>query len=248
MNNLIGSNEISKKYYYDDISGKAENKVISINKNLEVDKVTFVSSAKYKIIYYDTPDKLLTKSGVLLSKSQENGEYVLKVERLNFLPSVSRGHDYEAYVHKINPKDEPKHHSFYLINGITDLFSTIFTIDLEYIIKKVVPIYTIDVESSVYRAFKSNGFKCLLSFEKLTYVNTKNKRKKVNNELVVSYSGHQNFYPDLKRFIVQLERYCKDILEKDLTRFEYASKVTKDIVKQPKEKKKKKKEVVKIQG
>lgn len=234
----ITSSNTEKKIFYEDITNKAENKVLAVSDFLEVDKFEFVEHEKYKTIYFDTPDNLLTKSGVLLSKTFENGGHVLKVEKLNFLPNVMRLRQSKVFTHPIHAKDQPWHHSFYLIEGITQLFSTNFTIDLEHIIKKVKPIYTLEIESSVYRAFKSNGFKCLIKFDDVKYIDNKTKRKKNNKEVCVHYSGHENFLKDLDAFIGYLEKHCKDILRKDLSRFDYAKKITKVLPKQAKVKKK----------
>lgn len=227
------SNEIEKQSLYDDILGQAENKIMHISRNLDVDKFTFLSKERNRIIYYDTPDRLLTTSGILLSKFSENGEYFFKVEKLNFLPTASILYKNSNFIHKIQPKDEPIHHSYYIINGITSIFSTIFTIDLEHILKRVKPIYIIDKESSVYRAFKSNGFKCLISFEKVVYLNKKTKIKKHNNEVEVYFIGLKSLEKDYNEFIFKLEKYSKDIIKKKETRYEFAERTTK-IVKQVK--------------
>lgn len=224
---------------YDILTGNAEQKILSSFKKLNIDKFEYEGKKRYSIVYYDTPENLLTKAGILLYKTQENGEYFFKIEKLNFLPNVSKLRQTDIFSHKIEARDVPRNHAFYLINGITSLFSTQFSIDFEFVIKTLVPKYVIDIQATIYKAFKGNGFKCGLEFGELIYRNLINKRKRENNELTVVLNTQKSFMKDFDEFLFLLEKYCKDIFPKSETRFDYVQKVTKTIEKVQKVKKEK---------
>ncbi|MDD4815633.1 MAG: hypothetical protein PHQ62_00635 [Clostridia bacterium] len=219
---------------YDILTDNAEQKILSSFKKLNIDKFEYEGKKKYSVVYYDTPENLLTKAGILLYKTQENGDYFFKIEKLNFLPNVSKLRQNEIFSYKVEARDVPKNHAFYLINGITSLFSTQFSIDFEFVIKTLVPKYVIDIQANVYKAFKGNGFKCGLEFGNLIYKNLITKRKRENKELSVVLTTQKTFLKDFKDFLVILEKYCKDIFPKKDTRFDYVQKITKPIIKEQK--------------
>lgn len=211
---------------YDILTNLAERKILSNARFLSIDDFTLEGRNKYNIIYYDTPENLLTNAGILLYKTWEKGNNYFIVQRLNILPSTSKLRRNEVYKHKIDASDTPMMHSFYLINGIVSMFTTQFSIDLENVIKNVKPIIIANIKSVYYKIFSGTGFKATLNFEEIVYANCLNKRKKLNKELTVELLAPQTFLPEFDKFTFLLEKYCKDILPKKETRFDYAKRVT----------------------
>ena len=233
---------------YDMITDKADNKLLAMTGKLGLDKFVFEDKKRWGLVFYDTPDNLLTKTGILLYRAVENDKHFLKIEKLSFLPSVSRLRKTEIFVVEITAKDTPKTQAFYLINGITEMFSTQFNIDLENIIKIVVPKLQVDIVGNSYKGFRGDGFKCLVEFQKAKYKNFVTKRKFKNDECTVTHTSGKRFDDEFDKFLETLERYCKDILPQNSTRWELGMRMTQEInkldkTKIKKEKKKKEKKV-----
>jgi len=218
------SSEDTKRY--DLLTSQAEKKIIANARFLNIDNCTLEGRNKYNMIYYDTPENLLTNAGILLYKTWEKGNHYFIVQRLNILPSTSKLRRNEVYRHKIDASDTPIMHSFYLINGIVSMFTTQFSIDLEYVIKNVKPIIIANVKAIYYKIFSGTGFKANLTFEDVVYINCINKRRRMNEELTVELLASQNFMTEFNKFTFLLEKYCKDILPKKESRFDYAKRVT----------------------
>lgn len=245
MANLTNQKQNGVKIY-DIITPQAEKKIIELSRKLNVDKLVYEKHNHYSIIFYDTPDNLLTKTGILLYRTIENDLHFLKMEKLSFLPSVSRLRKNELFELEIAPKDTPKSQAFYLINGITAMFSTRFQIDLENVIKAVIPQLEIDIKGSCYKGFSGDGFKCLIEFQNVKYKNNITKRNFKNKECTVTnISSSKNLVNDFEKFIKNLEKYCKDILPQTTSRYDYGMRLTridkKEMRKKEKEKKKEKK-------
>lgn len=226
---------------YDMITSQADKKMFAITHKLRIDKFVFESRNRWGLTFYDTPDNLLTKTGILLYRAVENDKHFLKIEKLSFLPSVSRLRKTEIFVVEITAKDTPKTQAFYLINGITEMFSTQFNIDLENIIKVVVPKLQVDIVGNSYKGFRGDGFKCLVEFQKAKYKNLVTKRKFKNEECTVTHTSGKRFDAEFLEFLETLERYCKDILPQSTTRWELGMRMTQEVTKEIKTKSKKQK-------
>ena len=215
----------------------AQRKALAVSNKLEIDKFVFERHTNYNMTFFDTADNLLTSTGILLYRTQENDEFYFKIEKLNFLPNIRKLHTAPIFEHKVDAKDTPKSVAFHLINGITQLFSTQFNIDLEHVIKMAVPKLKIQIEGEEFKGFSGNGFKCSVEFQSLKYHNLVTRRKHKNLEAVVTHTSPAKFEPDFEKFLLSLEKYCKELLPKTLTRFDYGMNMTKIIKKQPKAKK-----------
>ncbi|MDD2227521.1 MAG: hypothetical protein PHH71_02965 [Clostridia bacterium] len=211
---------------YDILTNVAEKKILSQARSLNIDEFSYEGRYKYSIIYYDTPENLLTNTGILLYKTWEKGKYYFVIQRRSILPSTSKLKRNEIYRHQIKHSDTPYMHSFYLINGITSMFSTQFSIDLEYVIKNVRPKIIVNIKTTVYKAFNGTGFKSNLYFEDVVYNNTATKQQRKNKELTIELLAPKSFLPAYKNFIRLLEKYCKDIFAKNETHYEYANRIT----------------------
>lgn len=225
---------------YDMILNDAQSKVLRITNRLNIDKFVFERRTRSFITFYDTADHLLTNTGILIYKVYENGEYFFKIEKLNFLPNVSRLSASPVFEHKCEARDTPFSQAFYLISGITTFFSTQFNIDLENILKFAYPMLHVDIQGSVFKGFNGNGFKCSVEFQNVLYTNYITRKKYENNELTVYNVSSKTYQADFDNFISLLERYGKVLLPKNDTRYEFGNRVTQIFPKVKKDKKGKK--------
>lgn len=226
---------------YDVITNYAEEKMLAIPDKLDIDNFAFERKTHSEIEYYDTYDNLLTKTGILLYKTLENGKLFFKIEKLNFLPNVTKFRPTEIFEREITTHDTPSTQAFYLVEGITSLFSTQFAIDLENIVRGVVPKLKVEINGMEFKAFNGSGFKCKIEFQKVRYQNYTTKRKKDNTECTMTNVSLKTLDKEFTTFLGLVEKYCKDILPKRDTRFDYGMRITRILPKVPKQKDKAKK-------
>ena len=232
---------------YDMITDHAEKKLMNLTHKLGIDKFAYETRNKWAMTFFDTPDNLLTKTGILLYRTMENDKYYFKMEKLNFLPSTSRLRK-QSNIFTIDAAahDTPKEQAFYIINGITEMFSTQFFIDLENVVKVAVPKLQVDIVGRAWKGFRGDGFKCIVEFQKVKYKNLVTKRKFSDTECTVSQISGKSFDDEFEDFIGVLERYCKDILPQKTSRYEKGMRMTQVVPKAPRAKKEKKKKEKKI--
>lgn len=226
---------------YDILTAYAEEKMLAIPDKLNIDNFAFERKTHSEIEFYDTYDNLLTKTGILLYKTLENGKLFFKIEKLNFLPNVTKFRETEIFEREITSHDSPSSQAFYLVEGITSLFSTQFAIDLENIVRCVIPKLKVEINGMEFKGFNGSGFKCKIEFQKVRYTNFTTKRKKDNTECTITNVSLKTFDKEFNNFLGLVEKYCKDILPKKDTRFDYGMRITRILPKLPKEKKQTKK-------
>lgn len=232
---------------YDMITDTGEKKLMAMTHKLGIDRLAFEAKNKWTMTFYDTPDNLLTKTGVLLYRTEENEKHYLKIEKLDFLPTVARIRKRELFMLEIAPKDKLQDQSFYLVNGIQEMFSTQFSIDLENVIRAAKPKLIIDIKGTAYKGFRGDGFKCQVEFQKVVYKNLVTKRKHKSNEFTITQTSGKSFDDEFLDFLKILEKYCKDILPHTHSRYDIGMRMTTIVRTAPKvdrraEKEKKKKE------
>lgn len=232
---------------YDMITDNGEKKLLSITHKLGIDRFAYESKNKWNMTFYDTPDNLLTKTGVLLYRTVENDKHYFKIEKLAFLPTVARLRKSEMFMLDIAPKDRPQDQSFYLVNGIQEMFSTQFSIDLENVIRAAKPKLKIDIKGTAYKGFRGDGFKCQVEFQKVVYKNMVTKRKHKAKEFTITQTSGKSFDDEFVDFLKTLEKYCKDILPHKESRYDigmHKTTIVKTVAKVDRkaEKEKKKKE------
>ena len=238
MGNLTNQFQDEVKIF-DMLSKRAERKLLAASTQLGLDKFVFEKRTASSITFFDTVDNLLTSTGILLYKTQEGDKFYFKVEKLNFLPNVRKLHKAPIFEHEVLAKDTPSSVAFYIINGIAQLFSTQFFIDLEHVVKMAIPKLKIDIQGVGYKGFSGNGFKCAVEFQSLKYHNFETKKKHKNLEAVITHPSSDQLDDDFEVFLERVEKYCKELLPKTMTRYDYGNNVTKIVEKKPKEKKNK---------
>ncbi len=237
---------------YEAVSKTAFKNFLGFAKGMNFQKLIYAGKTVAKETYYDTPAHLLNKSGVVLSKFQEGSTTFFKVENSAYLSKVLNKMQKEVFVHKVGANDKLIDHAFYIKDGITSLFSTSFSIDLENVIKNASPKMEVTVKADVYQLISGTGMRARIALEQKKVVNFETKRKfKVSGLTIKMENDNLDLYfKDFEKFNTLLQKNCKEFLLVDENQFDFATKVTKALppkVKEPKDKKAKKKEN-KIQG
>ena len=228
--------------HFDTITNKAFRKLIALGGSLKSYIFKPIGRSTSMIIYYDTPENLLKRAGILLYKTFERGKYYFKLEKLSFLPKAFKVSGEEIFVHEIySAKDTPENHALYLIDAITSMFATQFNIDLENVLKVARPKMVVEIKADMIKVFSGTGFKCEMGLEKVLYRNFETKKKVKKDEVSFTLDSPINFIGDYKNFINTVTKYCKDITELTESRYEHATNLTK-IIEVPKESKKIKKQ------
>ncbi len=235
------NNETTKKY--EAISEKAFKNFLAFCHGLKFQKLNFVDSDSCKETYYDTPTHLLTKSGIILSRFEEGQNVFFKVETATSLSKILNKLNKEVFVHKVGYGDKLSDHAFYIKDGITSLYSTPFSIDLENVINNAVPIMEVSIKADVYELVSGTGMRARIALEKKQVKNFETKRKYNVESMTSKLEGNTQLYlDDFIEFDELLQKNCKELLPVDENQYDWAVKVTKPIIieKKPKDDKKKK--------
>lgn len=226
---------------YDMVDKDAFKKLLNMEKLLKFENISFAQAGIYSEVFYDTPKDVLAKTGVILSRVHEQGRTYFKVQKQSFVPQTFRTIKDTMFIHEIGARDKILDHSLYLIDGISTLLATNFNIDLENILKTVVPRLEIKTNYSVYRLVSGTGLRTNLIEQKILFKNYITKRK-VKKECLklenISPATYKAQYDDLVELI---EKKCVGILPVTETLYDYAIRLTKKL--EPTEKKKKVKKV-----
>lgn len=244
------NNDTTKKY--EAVSGSAFKNFLGFAKGFKFQKLTRVGSDIAKETYYDTPAHLLNKSGIVLSKFEEGKNVFFKVENASFLSKVLNKLEKEVFVHKVGAGDKLADHAFYIKDGITSMFTTAFSIDLENVIKSAEPKMEVVINADIYQLASGTGMRAKLALETKVIRNLETKRKYEVRGLTIRLENDNTklFIDDFNKFNELLQRNCKEFLEVNENQFDFATKVTKALPPKIKEKKTKdqKKKENKIQG
>lgn len=243
--------DISKTY--EAVSEKSFKNFLEFAKGLRFQKLTKIGKSVAKEVYYDTPAHLLNKAGIVLSKFQEGANNFFKVENATFLSKMLNKINKEVFIHKVGANDKLIDHGFYLKDGITALYNTSFTIDLENVIKTAVPKMEVLIKAKIYQLTSGTGMRAKIALENKTIKNYETKRKYTVQGLTIKLENDNLdvFTDDFEKFNAMIQKNCKDFMLVNDNQFDFATKVTKAIPpkeKLTKEQKQKQKELQKKQN
>lgn len=233
------NNTITKKY--EAVDEKAFKNFLNFANGLKFQKLNFIDGDACKETYYDTPAHLLTKSGIILSRFEEGSNVFFKVETAKSLSQILNKLNKEVFVHKVGFNDKLSDHSFYIKDGITSLYSTPFSVDLENIINNAVPIMMVTINAQVYELISGTGMRIRIALENKQAKNFETTRKYNVQSMTIKLEGNTELYlSEFNEFNKLIQKNCKNFLLIDESQYEWALKVTKPIIveKKPKEKKK----------
>lgn len=211
----------------------------SLSKVLALDKVmpkySFYSEGKGVSIeiYLDSPNNLLTSAGIILSKVIEEGKSYFRVEREDYLAGKKTliPKEKKVFIHPIGAKDSVIDHTLFLIDGITSMFSTKFHIDLENVLKTIVPKLEIENKKNYFKIFSGKGFKADMIYENVFIKNYDTKRRSELLMLKIEQTSSKLSLDEFNDFTSKMEKYCKEILPINESKYEMAKRATKLISK-----------------
>lgn len=227
---------------YEALTKKPFDKVFELPRILKFYKYEFFGPVRSSEVFYDTPNDLLYKAGIILSRIQEDDKVYFKVSPSSNLSNI-RTNTQKVFAHKVGLKDTLKDHAFYLVDGIKGLFNTPFSIDLENVVKNAIPKIAINVNANVYKVISGSGFRAFMCQEETRYQNFETKRKYVSHGMTIKLNGPEQYMKEFVSFNDAIKKYCKEFIEVHDNQYEHAKKITKKIdKKQAKLDKKKAKE------
>ena len=183
-----------------------------------------------KVVFLDSNNNLLSSAGILLSKSTERNKAFFKVERERYKKTSRSSLPQRAekvFIHNVGVKDSVKDHMFFLTNGIKSMFTTQFYIDLDNVLKLVVPQIELSSKKSVFKVFSGKGFKAEMIYEEMAIKNFATKRSNVVYVLTVKQTSSKHDLTEFSDFTSKLEKYCKEAIPTDDTIYEIAKRMTK---------------------
>ena len=231
--------ETTKKY--EAVDEKAFKNFLSFANGLKFQKLNYIDGDNCKETYYDTPAHLLTKSGIILSRFEEGSNVFFKVETAKSLSKSLNKLNKEVCVHMVGYGDKLSDHAFYIKDGITSLYSTPFSVDLENIINSAVPTMGVVIFAQVYELVSGTGMRARVALENKQVRNFETNRKYKVQSMTIKLEGNVELYKnDFLEFNNLIQKNCKDLIPIDESQYDWAVKVTKPIIieKKPKEKKK----------
>lgn len=213
------------KYHYDMIRDNQDKIVDKLNLNLGFFSFRKARKIKGVEVIYDTPNKLLSNAGIVLSKqTDEDGSY-FKVRKISKIPTEAKRKSQKFALAKCGTREAPKDFALQVSTAINNSFSNVFTIDLAEVVKKTMPMIEIIVKGDVYDISGGTGFKGSLMFEKVTYKDLVT-HKKVKREGVTLVLPSDKIYErDVEAVLEGVERYCKELIPYKESRFEIATRV-----------------------
>jgi len=234
------NNETTKTY--EAVSPKAFKNFLMFANGLKFNKLVYLEKDNVKEIYYDTPAHLLNKAGIILSRFSESANVFFKVENATFLSKMLNKMQKEVFVHKIGHNDSIADHAFYIKDGITALYNTAFSIDLENVLRNCEEKMAVIIKAKIYQLTSGTGMRVNIALEDKTVKNFETKRKyTVQGMTIKLVSENVDLYKkEFDKLNFLIEKNYKEFLEINDNQFDFATKVTKAIEPKPKEEKKKK--------
>ena len=204
------------------------NKVLAVSQELPLYSFYDEGRDLTTEMYLDSPNNLLSSAGILLSKVVEEGKAYFKVEREEYLPERKTvlAKEKKVFIHPIGIKDSVSDHALFLIDGITSMFFTRFNIDLENVLKTVVPKMQIENKRVHFKALSGKGFKAELVYENISARNYETKRKAELLMMRVEQTSSKVYLDEFNNFTNKLEKYCKEIIPIDESKYEIVKRMT----------------------
>ena len=171
-----------------------------------------------KEIMYDIPNNTLTDAGIVLSKQYENGRVMFKVRKLSFLPDEMKMPSKKFILQELDSDAEPRDYSLEISSAIENSFSSPFTIDLDAIVREVVPKIEVDIKSEHYLIIGQ------LFYEHTTYKDVETKKKVEKEGVVLKLPTDEIYEAENKKILDIIDRKVKALGLYNMSRYELAKK------------------------
>lgn len=217
--------ENAKTYHYMILGYETFPKILrTLAGELNFYRISRQSDIDGKEIMYDIPNNALTDAGIVLSKQYKNGRVMFKVQKLSFLPEEMRLPSKKFVLQELGGDAEPKDFSLEISSAIENSFSTPFTIDLDAIVREVVPKIEITIKSESYLIIGGTGFRGQLFYERVVYKDVATKKKVEKEGVVLKLPNDETAEKDNERILDIIDRKVKGLGLYNMSRFELAQK------------------------
>lgn len=213
------------KIHYDMIRDDEARVVEKLDRELKFYRILYQNKIKGLEIIYDTPNRMLSGAGIVLSKQYENNKAFFKVRRISYLPTEFRKPSQKFFLSEVNHKDSPKDFPLQIATSINDAFSNMFTIDLVEVVKKTVPKYEIKLKGKLYSLTSGLGMKAQLVFERVIYRDCVSGKKVKHHSVTLKLPGDPSYSREAEEIQAAIERSCKELLRYNESRFEIAQRL-----------------------
>jgi hypothetical protein len=211
---------------YEALVDKPFGKVVQLDRVLPFYKLSPEGAIRCSEVFYDTPNDLLLKAGITLSKIQEDDQVFFKVCQ-NTTSKTNRNQ--KVFSHKVGAKDTLKDHAFYLMDGIRGLFSTPMYIDLEHVIQIAIPKVGIFINANLINVISGTGFRANLTLEETRYENYETKRNQKVLGMTVRLASPEQYMPEFVSFNDAIKKHCKDFIEVNDNIYQHVRTITRRI-------------------
>ena len=212
---------------YEALSDKPFEKVFALERILKFYRFQYFGQVRTSETFYDTPNDLLNKAGITLSKIQEDDRVFFKVCQVT--DKKTQPDKQKVFSHRVGVKDKLSDHAFYLVDGIRGIFSSPFYIDLEHVIQNAIPKVSITTTANVYKIISGTGFRSFMGMEETLYSNYETKRQKKLSGLTIKLDGPDQYLKEFDEFNEMLKKHCKNFLEVHDSIYEHVKFVTRKI-------------------
>ncbi|MBE7076615.1 MAG: hypothetical protein E7374_01840 [Clostridiales bacterium] len=226
--------EIKQKRRYEMFNYKSREKVLELNSFFGKYNMQFEERIKKTFIYYDTPNKDLEKSNIILYKT-----VIGKFCELNMATdktNVSSRYNYRIYAKhfqkQIKPNDKILRHKEFLIDSFKGMFLSSINFDPEFLLRKLEPAYIIETVSDEFRSVNLSGLKITYSFDRDFYTNCFSGIKTETNIMTIYQHSGEKTDEDFEDLNSKLIRYCKELTPVNSSKINLARKNTQEKLEQ----------------
>lgn len=222
------TDKINQKRRFEMFNTKSKEKVLELNSFFGKYIMHFEERIKKTFIYYDTPNKDLEKSNIVLFKTIIGNftELNMATEQVNTNYHYTLRNNSKQFKKAIKPHDSILKHKDFLIDSFTSMFLSGISFDPEFLMRKLQPVYTIETISSEYRSMNLTGLKITYSFDQDKYINHINQQVAFNDVLTIYQHSNDLSNPDFEDLISKLTRYCKELTSTNETKIMIARRST----------------------
>ncbi len=219
---------IRQKRRFEMFSAKTKDKVLELNSFFGKYNMRFEDKIKKTFTYYDTPNKDLQKSHIVLFKTQIGNfvELNMATEKVNTTYQYAIRSNYKHFAKTIKFTDSIFKHKDWLINCFKAMFMSSVNFDPEFLLLKLKIAYVIKTVSEEYRSNNLTGLKITYSFDKDTYINKTNNQTATTNILTIYQHSSPNSNEDFENLLQKLSHYLKELTPTNETKIMIARRLT----------------------
>lgn len=204
---------IRQKRRFEMFNEKSKEKVLELNSFFGKYIMRFEERIFKTFTYYDTPNRDLEKSNIVLYKTQIGSftelnmmtEKVTSTRRYNVITNFKR------FAKLIKPHDSLMKHKDFLIESFANMFMSSLNFDTEFLFKKLQVAYVIKTVSTEYKSMNVSGLKITYSFDNDVYYNNFDNVSYADNILTIYQHSNEKTDADFEDLIGKLTRYCKEL-------------------------------------